>query len=290
MKIKNLISKSLVLLLVCSGALVSGKTVQAQTTHHMGLRTLHENIRDIKKVYPEFDKFKINMYSINKMQINSSGDLSSFFPTVENQGELGSCTTFATTYDKTYQENLKRKWGMSSNNHIFSPQYIYSQLHGDNSADGGGCYYSDAFNLLDNQGCTTLNDMPYSGKPYSYGPKPTSAQRAHAANYKEKTWGQLQSGNVQQIKEEIESWNPVLISIPVYPQFDSLSTSDQIYNSTAGKYEGAHALCVVGYDDSRQAVKIINSWGTDWGIDGYGWISYDFLKNNNVDAYVMINN
>ncbi|WP_234117224.1 C1 family peptidase [Clostridium hydrogenum] len=290
MRIKNLVSKSLILLLVCSGGFASAKTVQAKTLHPLGLRELHEKMPNIKKVYPEFNKLNSSIYSVSQMQINSSGDLSSFFPAVENQGELGSCTTFATTYDKTYQENLKRNWGMTTQNHIFSPQYIYSQLHADNSADGGGCSYSDAFNLLDSQGCTTLDDMPYSGKLYSYKTKPTATQRTHAANYKEKTWGQLQSGNVEEIKEEIESWNPVLISIPVYPQFDDLSVNDQIYNSTAGKYEGAHALCVVGYDDSRQAVKIINSWGTDWGVDGYGWISYDFLKNNNIDAYVMTDN
>lgn len=46
-------------------------------------------------------------------------------------------------------------------------------------------------------------------------------------------------------------------------------------------------MCVVGYDDSKKAVKIINSWGTSWGINGYGWISYDLIKNQSLEAYVM---
>ncbi len=44
-----------------------------------------------------------------------------------------------------------------------------------------------------------------------------------------------------------------------------------------------HAVCLVGYDDNKNAFKFINSWGTSWGIDGYGWISYDFMENTEVN-------
>jgi hypothetical protein len=36
-------------------------------------------------------------------------------------------------------------------------------------------------------------------------------------------------------------------------------------------------MCVVGYDDSRRAVRVINSWGREWADQGYGWISYDLF-------------
>ena len=38
-----------------------------------------------------------------------------------------------------------------------------------------------------------------------------------------------------------------------------------------------HAMCVVGYDDTlfgTGAFKLINSWGTSWGNNGYFWMSY----------------
>ena len=41
-------------------------------------------------------------------------------------------------------------------------------------------------------------------------------------------------------------------------------------------FHGGHAMCVVGYDDDRYggAFEILNSWGTDWGNNGYIWIRY----------------
>ena len=47
---------------------------------------------------------------------------------------------------------------------------------------------------------------------------------------------------------------------------------------------GRHGICLIGYDDEKEAFKFINSWGTNWGIDGYGWISYDFVASSSVNC------
>jgi len=36
-------------------------------------------------------------------------------------------------------------------------------------------------------------------------------------------------------------------------------------------------MCVVGYDDRRQAIRLMNSWGRDWADGGYCWVSYDLF-------------
>ncbi|MBN1964342.1 MAG: PQQ-binding-like beta-propeller repeat protein, partial [Anaerolineae bacterium] len=46
-----------------------------------------------------------------------------------------------------------------------------------------------------------------------------------------------------------------------------------------GPRTGGHAMAVVGYDDAKQAFKVRNSWGSDWGEDGYCWIGYDTFLN-----------
>lgn len=38
-----------------------------------------------------------------------------------------------------------------------------------------------------------------------------------------------------------------------------------------------HVMLMVGYDDTRQAFLVKNSWGANWGSGGYVWMSYDFV-------------
>jgi C1A family cysteine protease len=49
------------------------------------------------------------------------------------------------------------------------------------------------------------------------------------------------------------------------------------------KVVGGHAVIAVGYDDRKAigphkgALLIRNSWGTDWGDGGYGWLPYEYV-------------
>ncbi|AGX44551.1 C1 family peptidase [Clostridium saccharobutylicum] len=278
MKFKKISIKIVSCLLFVFVSLITGQSSSAKTLHPTGLNHLHEKISGIKKVEsPE-----------SKIQLPSQIDLSSKFPKVTDQGSLGSCVTFAIGYaDKSYEEGVKLNWRLNTNAHLFSPAYIYSQIHLTDDPDGGGADFSDAFNLLKTQGCTTLADMPYDGSEYAWEITPTDEQIANAAKYKTKSWGQLPDGNYNAIKAQLANGNPVVIGIPVYPDFDNLNASNPIYDKVYGENRGGHALCVVGYDDSKKAVKIINSWGTNWGINGYGWISYNLIQSQGIEAYVM---
>ena len=43
----------------------------------------------------------------------------------------------------------------------------------------------------------------------------------------------------------------------------------------AAAQKGGHAVSIVGYDDSKNAWLIRNSWNTAWGEAGFGWVDYD---------------
>ena len=48
---------------------------------------------------------------------------------------------------------------------------------------------------------------------------------------------------------------------------------------------GGHALCIVGYDDKTNIFKFKNSWGANWGVQGYGYLPYEYMKKYCSDAW-----
>jgi fibronectin type 3 domain-containing protein len=46
-------------------------------------------------------------------------------------------------------------------------------------------------------------------------------------------------------------------------------------------------MVVVGYDEEKQAFKLINSWSTSWGEDGFCWIDYQTFLRTCKEAYVL---
>jgi C1A family cysteine protease len=69
---------------------------------------------------------------------------------------------------------------------------------------------------------------------------------------------------------------PLLVTLVLPQNLDLLLYREGVYRPTSAAFlvEGGHSCVVVGYDDTRQAWKVQNSWGTDWGEAGYFWIAY----------------
>lgn len=80
----------------------------------------------------------------------------------------------------------------------------------------------------------------------------------------------------ENIKRELFKNGPVVAQMTVYSDF--LSYKGGIYHRTKGaiKFEGSHIVKIVGWnkdvDGSTQWI-IENSWGADWGENGYGIVS-----------------
>lgn len=69
--------------------------------------------------------------------------------------------------------------------------------------------------------------------------------------------------------------SPLLVRATVWG--DIFAYEDGVYVNADTDPEtalGFHALLLVGWDDSRQAWLARNSWGSDWGLDGYLWLGW----------------
>ena len=212
-------------------------------------------------------------------------DISVDVPRPGDQGSQGSCVGWAVAYTlKTYHERIERGWPLTDNRHVMSPAYVYNQI----KQPGGGAFYADAFRLLAHQGVSSWAAMPYDWRDDRS--QPSAGARAEAADYKIADWGTVLRNThavfVQEVKRHLAAGTPVLIAVPVHPDFEYLSESNPVYDDGTGTKRGYHAVVIVGYDDRRSAFKVANSWGTEWGIGGYGWIDYAASERLIRSAYV----
>lgn len=201
-------------------------------------------------------------------------DLSNNFPIPGNQGQQGSCVGWATAYAlKSYQERMEEGWSLNAREHLFSPAFIYNQINGGRN---NGSSIKKALELIIDKGAATLATMPYNQYDYTTQPNPTSFQEA--ANFKAQSLKRADS--TLTIKKSLANRQPVVVGISVYNSLMQLKGSNAVYNSADGELQGGHAVTIVGYDDDKfgGAFKIINSWGTDWGDEGYFWLPYQFAN------------
>ena len=91
------------------------------------------------------------------------------------------------------------------------------------------------------------------------------------------------------VKKAIYCLMPIIIGMKVYPDLYQYSGFGNYVHNPAdtSNFQGNHAMLVVGYDDQRQAYKVMNSWGEGWGDKGFLWISYDTFAALVNEAYTI---
>ena len=195
-------------------------------------------------------------------------------PPVQHQGGEGSCAAFATVYAarsaEYYYRSGANSYGYATN--IFSPEFVYNQTKID---CGSGTGLTTALDFMMTNGVCTWQSMPYS----SYNGcalQPTTQQATEALQYRISGYSKLITSDVTAMKTMIAKNHPVIITVNPDQAFWNAGPGFtwSSYISTPGI---SHILVISGYDDARQAYRVMNSWGTGWGDGGYAWISYSFL-------------
>lgn len=209
-----------------------------------------------------------------------SVDLSRYFPTPGNQGLMNSCMGWAVGYAARayYAMKLERRDTAKPEN-VPSPSFIYHAIRPQQNCKAGS-QFNDALNLL-KKGSLSLASFPYVDSCRI----PNAAERASATDFRINGWESINLPALDDVKGQVARGKPVMFGMDVGDQFTNIS-GNLVYRGEYGAKE-PHAMTVVGYDDTRQAFKIINSWGPGWGDGGFGWISYNAFEEGAREAYVM---
>ena len=236
--------------------------------------------------------------------------LKNYTPAVGNQGGSGSCVGWASAYAaRTLAEKRQKQLSIptSAFSEAFSPAYIFNQIKTSKNSCEGGSTISEALSIMSTQGVLPALEFPYSDA--SCDRLPTIAEKISAASYKIKTYRRIASwDSVNQhipIRRALASGHPVVIGMLVGETFMKheggntisftaedrrLVTSKRLDRSIKLDDYGGHALTVIGYDDAFNggSLEVMNSWGDDWGNDGYFWITYEDFNIFNREGYELI--
>jgi hypothetical protein len=208
-------------------------------------------------------------------------DLSADMPPVQNQGAQQSCVGWSVAYAvRTYLARREQGWDVNSPAYQFSPAYVYNQLARGNCASG--VTFADALNLLGAEGAATMAAMPYNEADCRQQPSDETRQQARA--FRLAFYRRVNVQDPNEVKAQLAAGFPVLVALATDSHFTGLGR-EQVWRER-GSPASFHAVALVGYDDARRAFRLINSWGREWGTDGYGWVDYDFFRQVTREGYV----
>lgn len=244
---------------------------------------------DLRDYTQEHDAIKPMLSSITLgSKLPPKVDLRQFCSPVENQQNIGSCTAHAVAGIVEYFEN--KSFGKYIDaSRLFLYKVTRNLLH--NTGDTG------AF-LKTTLGALVMFGMPpeeywqYDTKRFDE--EPNSFCYAFANNYRCISYFRHDPANVSQkevldsVKKYLSNGIPSVFGFTVYQSIKESNDGCIPFPGPQEKILGGHAVAAVGYDDNKViespgskttkgAILIRNSWGTEWGEAGYGWLPYEYI-------------
>ncbi len=251
-------------------------------------------VRDL----PDFRDFTVNSDEV-KSVLNQSQqvkavakalpakvDLRKWCSPIENQGSLGSCTANAGVgLLEYYQRRAFGKYLDASRLFLYKVTRLLLNWKGDT-----GAYLRTTMKAMVLFGTPPEEYWPYNIAQFDK--EPPAFCYAFAQSYQSIRYYRLDPPTITrakllgEVKRSIAAELPCMFGFTVYSSFPGTGEGGDIpFPSEGDKVEGGHAVVAVGYDDAKKigketgALLIRNSWGKDWGEDGYGWLPYAYIEN-----------
>ncbi len=224
----------------------------------------------------------------------SAVSLKQYTPTVKTQSQYGTCTGWASSYyGRTIAEaNRKGVTDKAEINSIaFHPIYTYFKSTTEENRINckSGTQVNKVLESLKTDGAPFYNEFE-AELCTDYIPEEIDdlAQNNRIQEYRRLIREHETSlEKVENVKRSLFNQNPVIIGFAVEKSF---KVAKSVYLPDNEEIVGYHAMCVVGFDNDRYggAFEIVNSWGSQWGNDGYIWVTYDDFAKYAKYAYEMI--
>ncbi|MDE6295221.1 MAG: C1 family peptidase [Muribaculaceae bacterium] len=217
------------------------------------------------------------------LKIKETVDLRKFFTPVKNQLDLGSCTSFAAVAMYEAMMNMKGVEGVID----MSPAYLYYYSNILNGRPAGGSNFYEQLKVLGTYGVCNQNLYCYDAD----SPETPPSEQADADAKKHRVIAAKQIPLINEIdkSETIKQNHKILTSAlsEGYPVGISLKVYDNLGKGGAfilhpedapdAIEEGWHAMVIVGYSEENNFYIVRNSWGHEFGEDGYCYIPSAYI-------------
>lgn len=208
-----------------------------------------------------------------------STDLRNICPLIYDQGQLGSCTANAIggAIHSLEIKNAVKDLYMPSRLFIY---WNERALEGTTRIDSGASL-RDGIKTVAKQGVCSEVTWPYNINKFKR--KPPSKAYQEAKKNTIDAYFRINDGDLMGMKGALAGGNPFVFGFSVYDSFESKAVSKSgivPMPKSNEKLLGGHAVMACGYDDSKQMFLVRNSWGQNWGLNGYCWMPYTYLSND----------
>lgn len=178
---------------------------------------------------------------------------------VRNQGGCGSCWAFGSA--AVMEAAIKIKTGREVN--LAEQQLVNCQP--DYGSCGGGYF---ALGFYTKKGAQYESDVPYRARNGMCNASAPQHERVSHWAYVGKSG---RSPTTQELKAAIFQYGPIAVTVTASNAM--MSYRGGIFNACS-RAATNHIVTLVGWDDSSQVWIMKNSWGKNWGENGYMRIRY----------------
>ena len=220
-------------------------------------------------------------------------DLKKFFNDIKNQGEQGSCLAHAVT--SVFEYILKRS---SQKEFDLSEAFLYynaRMMDGNDDVSvntDAGSRYKPAMDSLSKYGIALERLCPYHEDVYTQKP---SEEAYKDASTRKLITAKNVNRTIADVKSALADGFPVAVSFSLMQSFFDatdgyipMPTDDEISNDEADNVHSHHAMVIVGYSDKLQHFVLRNSWGKEWGDEGYCYVPYEYVEKESLCDFCCI--